>query len=133
VKRSLVPWGTDRGLGVGLEGLLVPGRGCITYMTLYETSGTAGAAAHFWDGTTSNGQYLLEYTLSAGQSTSEQWGHHWLPFEQGLYIDIYAGAMVGSMTIWVDHDCEWWLEVAHQAAELTVARDLAALSVAPGG
>ena len=133
MRRALLPWGPGRGLNFDLSGQLVLGHGCITYSEAIETSGTASSTVQFYDGAGANGQVLMEYSLAASQSTSEQWGPHWMPFEQGLFYDVTAGACSGSLTVWVDHDCEWWLEVAHQAAELTVARDLAALGVTPGG
>ena len=133
MKRVLLPWGTDRGLGLELEGALITGRGCLTYSELKETTGTAGASVTFWDGASDNGQVLLEYTLSAGQSTSEQWGHHWLPFEEGLYFSVLTGSAVGSLTLWVDHSCEWWLAAPHLAAEVEAADALAALRARLGG
>ena len=133
MKRVLLPWGTDRGLGLELEGALITGRGCITYSEAVETTGTAAASVTFWDGASQNGQILIEYTLSAGQSTSEQWGHHWLPFEEGLYFNIGAGSAVGSLTLWVDHSCERWLEAAHLANEATIAMAAARLGGLAGG
>lgn len=96
-------------------------------MSIYETSGAAVAGAHLIDGASSNGQFLAEWTLPAGGSNTSQWGHHWLVFEDGLWIDVYAGAAAGTMTLWVDHDCGRWLEAAHLSHEATIALAAAGL------
>ena len=121
MRRVLVPFGPGRGLGGDLTGQLVSGGGCITAISVYETTGTAAAAVHIIDGAGSNGQYLTEYTLAAGASARDRWDMHGLPFTEGVWYDVYAGAASGTVTLWADHDCEAWLRAAHVAAEATIA------------
>jgi len=71
-----------------------------------ETTGSASCEVTLHDGGSANEQLLRDYTLSASQSTSEQWGLHWLPFTQGLYVHTLSGTAKGSITVWVDHSCE---------------------------
>lgn len=92
-------------------GVLVYGCGCMTDFELMETTGSATATVTLHDGTQDNQQVLRDYTLLAGQSTSEQWGHHWLPFEEGIYLHTVTGSAKGSATVWLDHVC-YVIEVA---------------------
>lgn len=105
------------------------GRGCITDSQLVETTGDASATVTLHDGTSENMQVLRDYTLSEGQSTSEQWGLHWLPFEEGIYVHTISGSAKGSITCWVDHNCRWWVVAPHLAAELEAAEVLAQMKV----
>lgn len=95
-------------------------------------TGSASAAVTYYDGDSANGQQLTDYTLSEGQSTSEQWGLHWMPFEQGLYVDTTSGSVAGSVTVYLDHNCTWWLVAPHIAAELEAAASLAEMAAASG-
>jgi hypothetical protein len=104
-RRALLPWGSGRFAATGGSGVLIQGQGCITYNEAYETTGSAAAAATFYDGTSANGQVLFDYTLSEGESTSEMFGMHWLQFVEGIYVHTGTGSMAGSVHVWVDHDC----------------------------
>lgn len=129
MRRALLPWGPGRQFATSGSGLLVQGRGCVTDSELYETTGDASGACTIYDGTSANGQVLRDYTLSEGQSTSEQWYFHTLPFEEGLYVANVSGSLAGSVTVWVDHDCRWWVVAPHLAAELEAAEVLAQMKV----
>ncbi len=119
--RALLPWGPGRSFGVSGTGLLLSGAGCVTYSAARETTGTAGADLLVYDGGTANGQVLLDYSLSSGQSTSEQWGPHWLPYEEGLYLVTTSGSAVGQLVVYMDHRCTDWLDAEHWAAEAAMA------------
>jgi hypothetical protein len=84
-----------------------------------------------YDGNAANGETLTSYTLSKGESTSEEWGLHWLHFERGLYIETNTGTVDGVAVIWADHVCTRWLLADHYAVELTAAAALAALGYGP--
>jgi hypothetical protein len=104
-RRSLLPWGAGRFAATGGSGVLINGHGCITYNEAYETTGSASAAATFYDGGSANGQVLFDYTLSQGESTSEMFGMHWVQFTEGIYVTTGSGSMAGSVHVWTDHDC----------------------------
>lgn len=116
MRRALTPWGPGQQLAVSGTGLIVYGPGCLTYASAYETTGSAAGTIAVYDGASNNGQLLLYYTLSSGQSTSEEWGLHWLPFEEGLYISAVSGSVAGTFSAYLDHHCTTWLEAEHLAA-----------------
>jgi hypothetical protein len=122
--RSLLPWGPGHPVVTSGTGVLVYGAGCITDIELEETTGSATASCTIHDGTQDNQQAMRDYTLLAGQSTSEQWGHHWLPFEEGLYLHTLTGSIKGSITVWLDHKCQVWLDTEHEYYALKVAEML---------
>lgn len=115
--RALLPWGAGRNFAVSGTGLLISGRGCITYADAFETTGSATANVTIYDGTSSNGNAMMDYALSAGQSTSEQWGPHWMPFYEGLYVVTNSGSAKGSVSAWYEHDCAYHLNTAFLAIE----------------
>lgn len=97
---------------------IVGGSGCVTWHSTYETSGSASAAYSLFDTGDSSGQQLMYVTLSAGQSTRDYIGLHALPFLSGLYLEVESGAIAGSITAWVDHNCEdvhRWVHVVQEA------------------
>ena len=128
-----LPYGSGRQVATGGSGVLVQGMGCVTYSEAYETTGSASAGLTIWDGTNSNGRQMIDYTLQAGQSTSEEWAPHWMPFEEGLYLGNNTGTFAGSLTVYLDHDCVRWLEVKHLLAELEVAKLELELAAVAGG
>ncbi len=130
MRRALIPWGPGQQLAVSGTGLLVQGSGCATYSSAFETTGAAAGTVAVYDGGSKNGQLLMYYTLSSGQSTSEEWGPHWLPFEEGLYVETVTGSVAGTLSLWLDHLCETWLTEAHWAAKAVIAEAVATL--APG-
>jgi hypothetical protein len=95
-----------------------------------ETTGSASCEVTLHDGQSANEQLLRDYTLSQGQSTSEQWGLHWLPFTQGLYIHTVSGTAKGSITVWVDHSCEELERWKTEMLEFEHAAMMAALKAA---
>ena len=118
MRRVLLPLGE---LSAGqLAGTLplVGGSGCITWHSVYESTGTAAATVALYDQGTSSGQQLMYVTLSSGQSTRDFIGLHALPFLGGLYLDVVTGSIGGSITAWVDHECEPWVEHQHKAIEV---------------
>jgi hypothetical protein len=117
MRRALMPWGANRNFAPTGTGLLITGSGCITYADAYETTGSATASVTLFDGQSSNGQQMIDYQLLAGQSTSEQWGPHWMPFYEGLYIVTNSGSASGSITGWADHDCAYHLNIQFMSQE----------------
>jgi hypothetical protein len=118
MRRALCPWGAGRSFYLtSNQVLLISGSGCITYADAYETTGSATANVTLFDGTNSNGQQMIDYSLSGGQSTSEQWGPHWMPFYEGLFIVVNSGAASGSISVWADHDCAYHLNTTFLAIE----------------
>jgi hypothetical protein len=117
MRRVLCPWGVGRAFPVAPNGLLISGSGCITYADAFETTGSATASVTLYDGNNNNGQVMIDYQLSAGQSTSEQWGPHWMPFYQGLFLVTNSGAASGSISVWADHDCAYHLNTTFLAIE----------------
>lgn len=132
IQRVRAHWGMTGQLGTTASGILVAGRGCITDLMAYETTGSASATINIYDGTSANGRLFRTYTLSSGQSTSEQWGHHWAPFDEGIYLSVVSGATSGEVTMWADHDCMWWLVAPHLAAEAEASEYLAAMAAVLG-
>jgi len=117
MRRALLPWGSGRNFATSGTGLLMTGSGCITYADAYETTGSAPASVTVFDGQSSNGQQLIDYQLLANQSTSEQWGPHWMPFYEGLYIVTNNGSAAGSISAWADQDCAYHLNIQFMAQE----------------
>lgn len=122
MRRALLPWGPAQQVAPTGTGLLIAGPGSITYSEAWETTGTASAAVTYYDGNSANGRVLTTYTLSEGQSTSEQWALHTMPFDQGLYVATTAGAVEGSLTAYVDYNPVAWLELHHRWEELQVLK-----------
>lgn len=97
---------------------IVGGSGCITWHSAYETTGSASAAYSLFDTGDTSGQQLMYVTLSSGQSTRDYIGLHALPFLSGLFLEVESGAIGGSITCWVDHNCEdvhRWVHTVQEA------------------
>lgn len=127
-----IPYGHGRQLATSGTGLLVAGHGCVLYSEAYETTGSASAGLTIYDGQDNNSLVMIDYTLSSGQSTSEQWVPHTMPFNGGLYIVNNTGTFAGSLTLLMEHTCEWWLTAPHIAAELEAAEVLAQMNARTG-
>ena len=130
MRRVLLPLGQANADQLAGTAPLVGGSGCITWHSTYETTGAAAAEYKLHDGAASNGQELMYVTLTAGQSTRDYIGLHALPFIDSLYLDIVSGSVGGSITAWVDHVCEDWVEHQHKAVELAGLEALARLAAA---
>ena len=104
-RRVLLPWGPSRQFAISGSGELVRGHGCITFMEAFETTGSAAAAAVFYDGTSANGQVLNDYQLAKSESTGDMFGMHWVQFTEGIYVSTTSGSAAGTVVAWVDHDC----------------------------
>lgn len=130
MRRVLLPLGQATASQLAGTAALVGGSGCITWHSLYETTGLAAASVKIHDGPASNGQELAYVTLSAGQSTRDFIALHALPFVDGLFVDVVTGAASGSITAWVDHVCEDWVEHQHKAIEVAGMEAFARLAAA---
>lgn len=62
-----------------------------------ETTGSAAAQVRVIDGGNSGGLEIVNITLSAGQSTRDWLAKPGLRFRSGIYIDIVAGSIQGSI------------------------------------
>lgn len=113
-----IPWGAGRQYAVSGTGVLLYGRGCITYNEAVDQNNSGGSNITIFDGTNSNGQQIIDYSLTQNQSTSEMWGMHWVQFVEGLYIVTNSGGAVGSLTAWVDHDCSAYNGALYHMARL---------------
>lgn len=129
---SRVPYGSGRQAATSGTGVLVPGMGCVLYSEVYETTGSAAAGLTIYDGGSANGRQMIDYTLSSGQSTSEQWVPHGMPFVEGLYVVATTGTFAGSLALLLDHDCVRWLETAHELEVLRVLKLEAELGAGVG-
>lgn len=114
LRRVRVPFGVGQQLATGGSGKLFTGYGCIAYLAVEETTGSATASGAWWDGDSNNGQLITEYTLTAGQSTSEIWMRHQMPIEQGVWYNAASGSISGTMFLWADHLCEEYIEAEHR-------------------
>lgn len=117
-RRVLVPYGTGRAYAPTSTGILLYGRGCITYNEAVDQNNSGGSNMTIFDGTSSNGQQMIDYTLTQNESTSEMWGMHWLQFTEGLYIVANSGTVAGSLCAWVDHDCSAYNGAMYHLARL---------------
>ena len=115
-RRVLIPWGPGREYALTGSGLLVTGMGCVTYASAFETTGSASASVSIFDGGSANGQQLIDYTLTQGESTSEILDLHLMQFNNGLYVSTLTGSAAGTLTAWVDHDCAAYNGAQYQQA-----------------
>lgn len=75
-------------------------RECRLYgWSFVETSGTDIAEIDLYDGSSNNGNLLVPITLSPGQSTRDWLGKPGLRVQGGVFADLVAGSVRGS--IWV--------------------------------
>ena len=129
MRRALLSWGPTHQLAVSGTGQLVAGSGCIVYSSAWETTGSNPAFVSFHDGASANGQIWGAYALTAGQSTSEDFGLHWLPFHEGIYVHTESGTAAGSITAYLDHSCDNWLNLEHRALLFAIGADLAEMGI----
>ena len=115
VRKYRASWGSGGQTVPSGTGTLIHGTGCLVYLSAWETTGLAIASVAFYDGNANNGELVTQYNLLAGESTSEEWGPHWLVLERGLYVVTLSGAVAGSFSALVDHNCVRWLSEGHWA------------------
>lgn len=97
-----------RGRTIPLKSPAVSGQldntgGRVTRISLIETSGSNPATVYFYDGSSADGILLDVISLSAGQSTRDYYRLYQYPFEGGLYLDVIAGTVTGTVVV-VHHD-----------------------------
>jgi hypothetical protein len=113
-----LPFGAGRAFAGTSTNVLTYGPGCIAYLEAYETTGSASAAVQFIDGISANGQYITDFLLTEGQSTSETFWLHQMPIDEGLFTNVTSGAVSGSATVWLDHVCAHEIARAEKLKEL---------------
>ena len=129
MRRVLLPLGELTAAQLAGTQPLVGGPGCVTWHSVYETTGSAAASYGLFDSGVGAGQELAYVTLSAGESTRDFIGLHALPFLGGLYFKQETGAVAGSITAWVDHVCEEWYELERALKGAQVAEVIATLGL----
>lgn len=88
------------------SGILVNTSGCLTVHATRETTGTTAAVYRFWDGSKAEGTLILPVSLTAGESTRDDFREHHITFRVGLYYELVSGTLEGSVSILVEHECE---------------------------
>lgn len=83
------------------------GHGRVTRVSLIETSGTAEATVEFYDGSGTGGILLDSISLSAGQSTRDQYRHDQYPVTAGLYVNVVSGTLKGAVVVAFDGAEAW--------------------------
>ena len=127
-----LPFGTGRQYATAGSGVLLLGRGCLTYAEVFENN-VGAASLTLYDGTSANGQVILDYTLTQGQSTSDMFGLHWVQFVEGLYVTTSgAGQILGSISAWVNHDCAEYNGAVYHAALAAQAQVELTAAIAAG-
>lgn len=90
------------------SGQLVVGRGCLTFTNAGDTSLTTAAQFSLYDGEGIGGQLLMFVNLLAGTSKEISPGTHVVPFEHGLFYQLWSGAIVGNVSARLaDSEAEW--------------------------
>ena len=101
---------------------LINTAGCLTVHATRETSGSAPAVYRLWDGTSAAGTLLLTVSLTASESTRDDFREHHLTFRTGLYYELVSGALEGQVSLLVEHRCdELWHALLEQALGLQVS------------
>ena len=80
--------------------------GCIGYFAVRNLSASVVATFRLWDGSSNAGYMILPIELAAGESTSDRIGWHYQRFETGLYFELVAGTLEGSVAVLFEHRCE---------------------------
>lgn len=92
----------------GATGLLVSGRGSVTFINFAETSGAAAAAVELYDGTTTGGVYLCRVQMAANGTQLAGLGRGQLTFRRGIYASVVTGTIKGSIAaLLTPSDPEW--------------------------
>lgn len=82
------------------SGQLILNRECRLYgWAFLETSGNAAAQLEVFDGTTVNSQSIAPIALLAGQSSRDIWGKPGIEIRTGLFVNISAGSVRGSLYV----------------------------------
>ena len=82
----------------GSDQLVTTGPGAYRGFSLRETSGAAVATVRVYDGTSAAGTLLESVSLTASESARE-WYDDGIRCDTGIYIDVVAGAVEGSVRI----------------------------------
>ena len=99
-------WSVNLPLAIGATAtsrVLDYGRGHVRRLSVIETTGTTPATVYLWDGSGANGQLLDTISLAAGQSTRDYYRIGEYPFDNGLYLQVVAGSVVGAIVV-AHHD-----------------------------
>jgi len=74
------------------------GAGRVRWWSFRETTGTTAAVFDLYDGTSAAlNQVLLTVSLGPGESTRDFVGHHLIPYETGLYLNVTSGTVLGAL------------------------------------
>lgn len=97
------------------SGQLVNTAGCLLLHATRETTGAAAAVYRFFDGAGTGGMMILPVSLTASQSTRDNFWRCVLPFRQGLYYQLVSGAVEGNVAVLLDHDCHGYWALIERA------------------
>jgi hypothetical protein len=76
------------------------GAGRVRWWTFRETTGSTPAVFDLYDGTTAQvGQVLMTFSLDPGESTRDFVGHHLIPYEVGLWLQVTSGTVLGTIQV----------------------------------
>ncbi len=109
--------------------LLVGESGCVRAVSVRENTDAARATFSLFDGASANGILLAPYSLAAGDSSRDTWYPHTFRFQGGLYFELEAGAVSGSVIVDVGHDCHEHIVVEYSPKVVMVAPDVATIPV----
>ena len=78
---------------------LAAGRMLVMGVIIGESSGVATAKVRIRDGVTVAGTRVLPFTLAANESVRDWFGDYGIVYEQGLFVEVVAGAVEGSIAV----------------------------------
>jgi hypothetical protein len=82
-----------------VSGLLDNSAGRILWHSELETSGVNPATFRLWDGSGTGSKLLMAVSLTAGQSTRDNFARPYLAYQGGMYYELVTGAIQGSLVI----------------------------------
>lgn len=101
------------------SGILTNESGCLLFYAARETSGAAAATLRLRDGSTGAGTLILPVGLLSAGSSSSGFQRCAIPFRQGLFYELVAGAIEGSVSVLLQHSCdEYWARLAQEAEHI---------------
>lgn len=74
------------------SGVILTGRGYVTYWTARETSGAAASAVRLWDSPTASGRLIASLGMLANQGNNLSPGEQGILCVMGVFLEIVSGA-----------------------------------------
>lgn len=82
---------------VSATGLVVSGQVLLCGLAFAESTGAAPATVDVYDGSTVGGRFIQRVNLAGGASMSQWYGPFGLHCRIGLFVNVVAGAVLGSV------------------------------------